>query len=223
MNLDRSVANVKYTAPSQALASRGLAALGSLFGERRLSLQFSFAALMSGVCGVSFVYLQTLLSVGAQVGLYAKYGAIFGASLAALLIAVVRGARAGGVAFLLISLASCALEPMRIRTYPIVFVLATPGLAFAWVSIPATRWFLKRAHASRHALAWLTGIVAMPALGLGLCDEFVHLALGVEPRLSAFFLSLGFAAALTANVLISAGLLVAGGVMLAQATLRRAL
>lgn len=194
---------------AQVLASRLLTLLSRTFGERLLSLQFFSSALMLALSTVATVYLKTLADVGAGAALFFKYSVVLTAALTGLLVTRARGSWAGLLTFILFLLALSALSGTRTLTYSTLFMLALPGMLSAPLSLPATRWCLRRAQASGRAVVWLAGLSAAPAAcgwALALAGSFVQPA---DPRLSGFFSVLGAASLLSFNALISAGLCVA--------------
>ena len=138
--------------------------------------------------------------------LFIKYGAVFVATLAGLATTAVRGRNLGLIAFALVALASCVLDRSRLLAYPTLLVLAIPGLMLAPPLVLVTRWSLRRAHASRCAWAWIAALVAGPFACLG----YVSLVYEGEASLVAHFAKLGFAAAISCNLLLSVVLIASG-------------
>lgn len=194
---------------AQALASRVLATMDQILGDRRFSLRFFLVSLLATLCVLAAAYLAMLLAVGARAALFYKYGLVFVSTLTGLAITRVRGADVGLSALAAISFVPCALDRSRLLAYPILLVLAIPGLVLAPLTMHATRWALRRAQTSRHATAWMAGIIAVPFACLSVHALSVSLTSGAEWRFSTFLTKLGLAAAISCNLLLSTGVLAA--------------
>src|SRR3954462_6030410 len=71
----------RFNARVQVLATRLLARLERVVGERSFSLQLLLVSVLSTLCVLSAAYLEMLFTTGARADLFAKYGAVFVSTL----------------------------------------------------------------------------------------------------------------------------------------------
>lgn len=187
-----------------ALAARLLATLARVFGDRIFSMRFVFPALMISIGAIAAAYIIEFLRVPAAEHMLCKYAFVLGAALGALLLAALRGVRAGLCVFVLVSALSCALDHSRVPTYGLLLLFALPGIALNAISLSVSRWVLTRAVRSARASAWLMALLATPLVGAYLCAALSSTASMPTHRFSSFAFNVGVTQAAVCSLATSA-------------------